>query len=281
MLVITQKRELRAAVQRARQAGRMIGLVPTMGALHAGHLSLVEASRAAGDFVVASIFVNPTQFGPHEDFERYPRTLNADLTALDAAGADLVFVPERKEVYRAEHATFVSVGAVAEPLEGACRPGHFRGVATVVLKLFNMASPGRAYFGQKDYQQTLVVRQMTADLDLPIEIHVCPTVREPDGLAMSSRNAYLSADERRQATALYRSLRRAAEMVKDGETNTDVVRQAMLACFNDAPNAAIEYLEIIDRDTLQPLAMIDRSAVVAVAARVGKTRLIDNIFLDL
>lgn len=280
MQIIKQKHELRTAIQRARETGRTIGLVPTMGALHAGHLSLVGASRAAGDFVVATIFVNPTQFGPREDFERYPRTLEADLAAFEAAGAELVFVPEKKEVYRIEHATFVNVASVAEPLEGACRPGHFRGVATIVLKLFNMVTPDRAYFGQKDYQQTLVVRQMATDLDLPIEICVCPTVREPDGLAMSSRNAYLSTDERRQALVLYRSLRRAVEMVKGGETNSEVVRQAMLVCFEEAPDAALDYLAIVDRDTLQPLTTIDRPAVAVVAARVGNTRLIDNTFLD-
>lgn len=279
MLVVKEKRELRTAIRVARQAGRTIGLAPTMGALHAGHVSLVEAARAAGDFVTATIFVNPTQFGPHEDFERYPRTLTADLKALDAAGADLVFVPERSEVYRPEHATFVTVGDVAEPLEGAARPGHFQGVATVVLKLFNMVVPDCAYFGQKDYQQTLVVRRMTADLDLPIEIRVCPTIREPDGLAMSSRNAYLTGDERRQATVLYRSLRRAQELVKGGQTSADAVRQAMRASFAEAPAAVIEYLAIADRDTLAELTQIDRPAVAAVAARVGKTRLIDNVFL--
>lgn len=279
MLVVKEKRELRTAIRVARQAGRTIGLAPTMGALHAGHVSLVEAARAAGDFVTATIFVNPTQFGPHEDFERYPRTLTADLKALDTAGADLVFVPERSEVYRPEHATFVTVGDVAEPLEGAARPGHFQGVATVVLKLFNMVVPDRAYFGQKDYQQTLVVRRMTADLDLPIEIRVCPTIREPDGLAMSSRNAYLTGDERRQATVLYRSLMRAQELVKGGQTRAEAVRQAMRICFAEAPAAVIEYLAIADRDTLAELTQIDRPAVAAVAARVGKTRLIDNVFL--
>ncbi|HEX7375475.1 MAG TPA: pantoate--beta-alanine ligase [Pirellulales bacterium] len=279
MLVVKEKHELRTAIRRARQAGRTIGLAPTMGALHAGHVSLVEAARAAGDFVTATIFVNPTQFGPHEDFERYPRTLEADLKALDAAGADLVFVPDRSEVYRPEHATFVTVGGVAEPLEGAARPGHFQGVATVVLKLFNMVAPDRAYFGQKDYQQTLVVRRMTADLDLPIEIRVCPTIREPDGLAMSSRNAYLTGNERRQATVLYRSLKRAQELVKGGQTSADAVRQAMRSSFAETPDVAIEYMALADRDTLAELAQIDRPAVAAVAARVGKTRLIDNVFL--
>jgi pantoate--beta-alanine ligase len=278
--IIHTKAELRAAVQAARRARRTIGLAPTMGALHAGHLSLVEAACRAGDFVVATIFVNPTQFAPHEDFERYPRTLDTDLAALAASGADVVFVPERVEVYRPQHATFVEVGGVAEPLEGRCRPGHFRGVATVVLKLFNMAMPDRAYFGQKDFQQTLVVRQLVADLDLPIEIRVCPTVREPDGLAMSSRNAYLSADERRQATVLYRSLRCANELVKGGERDVTVIEGAMQACYATTPDVMIDYLAIVDRDTLQPLRTVDRPAVAIVAARVGQTRLIDNELLE-
>lgn len=251
-----------------------------MGALHAGHVSLVAAARRGDDFTVATIFVNPTQFGPHEDFERYPRTLEADLDALRAAGADLVFVPARDDVYRPGHATFVEVSGVAEPLEGACRPGHFRGVATVVLKLFNMAAPDRAYFGQKDFQQTLVVRQMVTDFDLPIDVRVCPTVRESDGLAMSSRNAYLSATERRQATVLYRSLRRGAELVAGGERDARTVLQSMRAVYADAPDVAIEYLEIADRATLQSLTVIDRPAVAVVAARLGRTRLIDNELLE-
>ncbi|HVX09666.1 MAG TPA: pantoate--beta-alanine ligase [Pirellulales bacterium] len=280
MQITSSISELRAAVQSARQAGRTIGLVPTMGALHAGHVSLVAAARRGDDFTVATIFVNPTQFGPHEDFERYPRTLEADLDALRAAGADLVFVPARDDVYRPGHATFVEVSGVAEPLEGACRPGHFRGVATVVLKLFNMAAPDRAYFGQKDFQQTLVVRQMVTDFDLPIDVRVCPTVRESDGLAMSSRNAYLSATERRQATVLYRSLRRGAELVAGGERDARTVLQSMRAVYADAPDVAIEYLEIADRATLQSLTVIDRPAVAVVAARLGRTRLIDNELLE-
>ncbi|MGH7140118.1 MAG: pantoate--beta-alanine ligase [Pirellulales bacterium] len=280
MQIINTKDELRAAVQAARQAGRTIGLVPTMGALHAGHLSLVDAARRAGDFFVATIFVNPTQFAPHEDFERYPRSLDADLSALRSASADVAFVPERAEVYRPRHAAFVDVGAVAETLEGRFRAGHFRGVATVVLKLFNMATPDRAYFGQKDYQQTVVVRQMVADLNLPIELRVCPTVREADGLAMSSRNAYLSVDERRQATVLYRSLCRAAELVKSGERDAAAVEEAMRGCFACAPQVTIEYVAVVDCDNLQPLSVIDRPALAAVAARIGTTRLIDNEILE-
>ena len=280
MQIVTTKVELRSQVRTARQAGRLIGLVPTMGALHAGHLSLVQAARNAGDFVVVTVFVNPTQFGPNEDFGRYPRTIDADLAALSAAGAEVVFVPEQAEVYGLRHGTFVEVGPVAEPLEGRCRPGHFRGVATVVLKLFNMAAPDRAYFGQKDYQQTLVVRRLVADLDLPIEIRVCPTVRESDGLAMSSRNLYLTADQRRQATVLHRSLRRAADLVAGGERDSEAVLVAMQDCLGAEPQVAVEYLAIVDRETLEPLRVIDRPALAAIAARVGQTRLIDNELLD-
>jgi pantoate--beta-alanine ligase len=277
--IVTTKDDLRVQVRLARQAGRTVGLAPTMGALHAGHLSLIQAAREAGDFVVATIFVNPTQFGPNEDFRRYPRPLDADLAALAAANTDLVFVPEQSEVYGSRHTTFVEAGAIAEPLEGRCRPGHFRGVATVVLKLFNMAAPDRAYFGQKDYQQTLVVRRLVADLDLPIEIRVCPTVREPDGLAMSSRNAYLTADQRRQATVLHRGLRRAADLTARGERDSAVVYAAVQDCLHSEPHVAVEYLAIVDRETLDPLPVIDRPALAAIAARVGETRLIDNELL--
>jgi pantoate--beta-alanine ligase len=251
-----------------------------MGALHAGHLSLVEASRRAEDYVVATIFVNPAQFGPNEDFRRYPRTLDADLAALSAAKTDLVFVPEQAEVYGSQHATFVEVGPIAEPLEGRFRPGHFRGVATVVLKLFNMAAPDRAYFGQKDYQQTLVVQRLVTDLDLPLEIRVCPTVREHDGLAISSRNRYLTADQRRQATVLNRSLRRAVELVARGERDSAAVHAAMQDCLQTEPQVAVDYLAIVDRETLAPLSVIDRPGLAAIAARVGETRLIDNEFLE-
>ena len=251
-----------------------------MGALHAGHLSLVEASRQAGDFVVATIFVNPAQFGPKEDFRHYPRRLDADLAALQAAKANLVFVPETQEVYRPGHTTFVEVGEVAETLEGSFRPGHFRGVATVVLKLFNMAAPDRAYFGQKDFQQTLVVRRLVDDLDLPIEIRVCPTIREPDGLAMSSRNAYLSPDGRRQAAVLYRTLRCAADLVAGGQRDVAVIQRAAQRCLDSEPHVKLDYLAIVDRDDLEPLTRIDRPALVAIAARVGATRLIDNLLIS-
>lgn len=270
--------ELRASLALARRAGRSVGLVPTMGALHAGHVSLVEAARRADDFTVATIFVNPTQFGPHEDFNRYPRTLDADLTALRAAGTELVFAPHANDMYGPRHATFVEMSGVAEPLEGHCRPGHFRGVATVVLKLFNLVMPDRAYFGQKDYQQTLVIRRMVADLDLPVEVRVCPTVREADGLALSSRNAYLSSSDRERARSLSGALARAAELVAGGERCAAVVQGAMQEVLA-AETDRIDYAALADPETLAPVEMIDRPLVALIAAFVGPTRLIDNQIL--
>jgi pantoate--beta-alanine ligase len=225
--IVTTIDEVRRAVRNAQAAGETIGFVPTMGALHAGHLSLVDASEAECDRTVVSIFVNPTQFGPNEDQDRYPRTLERDCQLLADHGCWLVFAPTAKEVYPAGFETYVEVGSVAEPLEGAIRPGHFRGVATVVLKLFQMVPADRAYFGRKDYQQSLVVKRMIADFNLPIQLIVCPTVREADGLAMSSRNAYLNAEERQQATALWRSLQLAESLAKDGEKDVAKITAAM------------------------------------------------------
>ena len=215
--LVTTATELRAAVRAARAAGCAIGLVPTMGALHEGHLSLVQASRAECGFTVATIFVNPTQFAPHEDFDKYPRTLEADLESLASCHADLVFAPRREDMYPAGCSTLVEPPQVAQRWEGECRPGHFQGVATVVLKLFNLAQADVAFFGHKDYQQAAVIRRMVQDLNVPTEIRVCPTVREPDGLAMSSRNRYLSAGERQQAVAISRTLRLAEQMAAGGE----------------------------------------------------------------
>jgi pantoate--beta-alanine ligase len=276
--VVTTAADLRATLGEVRRAGRSVGLIPTMGALHAGHLSLVQAARRSNDFAVATIFVNPAQFGPHEDYGRYPRTLEADLAALGAVGTDLVFAPSAEDVYGPRHATYVEVGDVAEPLEGRCRPGHFRGVATVVLKLFNMAMPKRAYFGQKDLQQTLVIRRMVADLDLPIEVRVRPTVREPDGLAMSSRNAYLTAADRERARSLYRALTKAAELVAAGERQAETVQAAMQSVLAGATDR-IDYAVLADAESLAPIEVIDRPVAALIAAFVGHTRLIDNHIL--
>lgn len=278
-LLIATREALRTAVQAARGKDQSIGVVPTMGALHAGHLSLLEAARRECDFTIVTIFVNPAQFGPGEDFQRYPRMLEADLAAIRRVGADAVFAPELSEMYGPQHATFIEMGGIAEPLEGNCRPGHFRGVATIVLKLFNVATPDRAYFGQKDFQQTLVVRRMVADLDLPIEIRVCPIVREPDGLAMSSRNAYLSPAEREQALAISRSLNRATSLASAGERTAEKILAGMRDVLHQSPGVEVEYLALVDPENLKPVRKLAGTTLAAIAAKVGKTRLIDNCLL--
>jgi pantoate--beta-alanine ligase len=278
--LVTAIAPLREKLVAARRAGRTIGLVPTMGALHEGHLSLVRAAKAECDHAVVSIFINPSQFGPNEDLAKYPRTLDVDLALLAGCGADLVFAPSDNEVYRAGHATWVEVGAVAEPLEGAFRPGHFRGVATIVLKLLNMVQPDVAYFGQKDYQQALAIRRMAADLDVPVAIRVCPIVREPDGLAMSSRNRYLSPAARQRALVLWKSLQLAGELVKQGERRAPAIAARMRALIETAEDARIDYVAIVDPETLQPVDMIAGRTLAALAVKVENTRLIDNCLLE-
>jgi pantoate--beta-alanine ligase len=274
--VITNVVELRRQVLAWRAAGESVGLVPTMGALHAGHLSLVARSGAECRRTVVTIFVNPTQFGPGEDFSRYPRQLERDLEALTSIPTDAVFAPSSDEMYPAGHATFIDVGPIGQLWEGAIRPGHFRGVATIVLKLFNAAPADRAYFGQKDYQQSVVIRRLVADLNLPIEIRVCPTVREPDGLALSSRNAYLGAEERRRSTVLVQSLRQAAELARGGERDAERIAAAMRRMVESAPGVILDYAAVVDPDTLVKIVRLDRPAVALITARVGSTRLIDN-----
>lgn len=277
--IISLPAELRTAVAHARRAGKRVGVVPTMGALHAGHLSLVEACCRECDYRIVTIFVNPTQFGPGEDFQKYPRTLEADLELLSSQPVDLVFLPSVETMYPRGSATFIDVGPVAEPWEGTHRPGHFRGVATIVLKLFNLTAPDVAYFGQKDFQQSLVVRQMVRDLNVPAEIRVCPTVREPDGLALSSRNAYLSPSERKQALVLSRSLRLAESLAARGERNAETILQYMLEVLSSEAGVALQYATIADPQTLAPVATIERPAIALLAAKVGATRLIDNAWL--
>lgn len=276
-------RDVRRAVAEARADGKTIGLVPTMGALHEGHRQLiVEASRSA-DLVVVSIFVNPTQFGPTEDFSRYPRTLESDLATCGRGGAALVFVPDVSEVYPDDRAaTFVEVPGISDVLEGASRPGHFRGVATVVLKLFNMVGPDLAFFGAKDFQQQAVIRRMARDLDLPVDIRVVPTVRDADGLALSSRNRYLSAEERQSGLVLSRALREARGSVDAGETDAGRVRQILRDAIESERGATLDYAEVVDVETLTPIRAIEagRGAVALVAARVGPARLIDNALLS-
>jgi pantoate--beta-alanine ligase len=251
-----------------------------MGALHEGHLSLVRAAKAECDYTVVSIYVNPTQFGPNEDLAKYPRTLDADLALLGGCRTELVFAPSNEEMYRPGHATQVDLRAVAEPLEGVCRPGHFRGVATVVLKLFNMVQPDAAYFGQKDFQQALVIRRMVADLDVPVAIRVCPIVREPDGLAMSSRNRYLSPAARQRALVLWKSLQLAGELVQRGERSAQAIEARMRALVETAEDARIDYVALADPETLQPIETIAGRTLAALAVKIENTRLIDNCVLE-
>lgn len=278
--LVTTIEELRRRISAARGSCRRIGLVPTMGALHEGHLSLVRASKESCDFTVVSIFVNPAQFGPGEDLNAYPRTLEADLEALAQCGADLVFTPANNEVYRGGHQTWVEVDAIAKPLEGTCRPGHFRGVATVVLKLFNMVGADAAFFGQKDYQQALLIRRMAADLNVHTEICVCPIVREPDGLAMSSRNAYLGPAARGRAVVLPKSLRLARELVERGERDARLIADKMREAILEADDAKIDYIALVDPETLQPIDEITGKTLAVLAVVIEGTRLIDNCLLE-
>lgn len=279
MQVITQPEQIQQTVLNLRRSGQRVGLVPTMGALHEGHLSLVRAARERADVVVATIFVNPTQFGPREDLAKYPRTLEADLQALSAEKCDFVFVPQAAGIYPPGFSTYIQPPAVAQPLEGVCRPGHFRGVATIVLKLFNLIPADIACFGQKDYQQLLVIRHMARDLNLPIEIVPCPTVRESDGLALSSRNRYLPPAERQQALALSRALGRAAQLVAGGERASATILAEMRQTLTAAGIERIDYVAIADPETLAERQTLDGPAIALIAAFVGATRLIDNRLL--
>jgi pantoate--beta-alanine ligase len=274
--------QVRLAVCEARGKGRRVGLVPTMGALHDGHLELIRACRAEADFVVVSIFVNPTQFGPAEDLDRYPRPLDDDLRQSESAGADLVFAPSVQTVYpHGLRSTFVEVPGLSDVLEGASRPGHFRGVATVVLKLFEIVRPDLAVFGQKDYQQQLLIRRLVEDLHVPVQLLIVPTVREPDGLALSSRNRYLAPEERKAATVLYRALERAKRAVFIGERRGDRIRQILRETIESEPPVKLDYAEVADADTLETLVSLEEKhrAVGLLAARLGATRLIDNAFV--
>jgi pantoate--beta-alanine ligase len=256
-----------------------VGFVPTMGYLHEGHLALVRQARAENSVVVASIFVNPTQFGPTEDFRTYPRDPERDLAMLRKEKTDIVFMPSAEEIYPEGFSSWVEVEKVTERLEGNCRPGHFKGVTTVVAKLFNIIEPTRAYFGQKDAQQALVINKMVADLNMNLEIIVAPTIRESDGLAMSSRNIYLNPQERRAATVLFKALTLARNLREKGERNAEHMRQEMTSVISKEPLAKIEYVSIADAETLEELTEIDKPALASLAVRIGKTRLIDNTVL--
>jgi pantoate--beta-alanine ligase len=269
------------ACEGARAEGATVGFVPTMGALHGGHASLLARAREDADFVAASIFVNPLQFGPSEDLASYPRDMDRDLAICEKEGVDLVFAPDAQEMYpEGKPQVTVDPGPLGERLEGAARPGHFHGVCTVVAKLFGIVGPCRAYFGEKDAQQLAVIRRMVADLDLPVEVVGCPAVREEDGVAMSSRNAYLSEEERRAATCLYEALARAAWLVEGGERNAAAVKAEMAKRIGAEPLARIDYVAVVDDRTFEEVATIDGPVRALVAARVGPARLIDNLRLE-
>jgi pantoate--beta-alanine ligase len=281
MRTFSKNEEIRDAVGRLKSGGKSIGFVPTMGFLHDGHLSLIRESVQKADFTVVSIFVNPTQFGPQEDFKEYPRDLEHDTNLLEKEGVDVVFVPVREEMYPEDFKTYVEVHDLQDKLCGRSRPGHFRGVCTVVLKLFQIIYPDVAFFGQKDAQQALIIEKMVRDLNLNVEIRVLPTVREADGLALSSRNSYLNAEERRAAGCLYKSLKRAEQMILEGEKNSSRIIRKMKQIIHSEPLARIDYVQIVDLDNLDSLAKIEGDALIALAVFVGKIRLIDNMCVRL
>lgn len=272
--------EIREFVAQARAAGKTVGLVPTMGALHAGHASLIDAAAGRCDYVVVSIFVNPTQFGPGEDFEKYPRPFEKDARLCEEHGAQAIFTPTPAEMYPRQNLTWVTVEKLTEPLCGRSRPVHFRGVTTVCTKLFNIVGADVAFFGQKDAQQATVIRRMVADLNMPLEIVVCPTIREPDGLAISSRNQYLSPQERSQAPVIYRALQHCVELIDAGERDSARIAEEMGKVLGQVPDLRVEYVSIVDAESLQECDRIQGKVLVAVAGRLGSTRLIDNILVD-
>jgi pantoate--beta-alanine ligase len=273
--------QVRSAVAQARKNGKTIGLVPTMGALHAGHVSLMQAARRDTGYVVVSIFVNPIQFGPNEDLSRYPRPLERDLEICRQQSVDLVFAPAVETIYPPEFRTFVEVSTLGDTLCGPSRPGHFRGVATVVLKLFNIVQPDIAYFGQKDGQQARTIRQMVRDLDVPVSISICPTVREADGLALSSRNQYLTPEQRRQANVLFRALQETKALIEAGERDPATACAALRQRIESVPDAVIDYTEVVDAESMHPQEALREEVMLAVAVKFGTTRLIDNVLVDL
>ena len=279
MRVLSTVAEMQAACREVRRSGKSLGLVPTMGALHEGHLSLVRAARAHNQVVATSIFVNPLQFGPNEDFSKYPRTFDRDKQLLGAEKVDLIFAPSADEMYPEGASTTVYVRGLSEKLDGKSRPGHFQGVTTVVAKLFEIVRPDRAYFGQKDAAQVALIRKMVQDLNIDLELIICPIVREHDGLAMSSRNTYLNPEQRKQALVLYRSLMRMQTLADRGESSSSALADAGKQVLAEEPGIKLDYLEIVNPHSLDPVPDITQGALVAVAAWVGTTRLIDNIVL--
>ncbi len=277
MLTLTSAAEVTAVSKEAHRAGKRVGFVPTMGALHEGHLSLVRTARAQSDVVIASVFVNPTQFGPNEDFSRYPRQPERDSAMLAAEKTDYLFMPSTEEMYPAGATSWVTVEGLSEKLDGRSRPGHFRGVTTVVSKLFNIVQPDFAFFGQKDAAQGAIISKMVRDLNFDVQIVICPIVRESDGLAMSSRNAYLTPEQRKQATVLYRALMRVQSLVDRGEASSARLHVAGTQVMAEESAVKLDYFEIVNRETLDPVSGVFNGALIAVAAYVGSTRLIDNI----
>jgi pantoate--beta-alanine ligase len=279
MLIFKTITEAQSACAQLRGEGRILGLVPTMGALHEGHLSLVRAAKPECDLVAVSIFVNPTQFGPNEDFAKYPRTFEQDCALLEREGVDLIFAPMADDMYPAGASTYVLVEGVSDRLDGASRPGHFRGVTTVVSKLFHIMEPHKAFFGQKDAAQVAVLRKMVRDLNFPLQLVVCPIVREPDGLAMSSRNRYLSEKERRQALVLHRALGQVEKRVAEGETSSQALIETARSVIASEPEVRVDYIAVVNPDTLEDVSDVRAGALLAVAAFVGATRLIDNALI--
>jgi pantoate--beta-alanine ligase len=271
---------IRASIKAARNENKKIGFVPTMGALHVGHVSLIKAAVKDCDFVVVSIFVNPTQFGPGEDFEKYPRPLEADLDICRKAGVDVVFAPEPEQMYPGQNLTWVNVEKLTEPLCGRSRPGHFRGVTTVCAKLFNIVTPDVAYFGQKDAQQAIVIKKMIENLNMPLEVVICPTVREPSGLAVSSRNQYLTEQRKKDAANIYKSLQKCRAMIDEGVTDAGQIIIEMRKILQHVPSIEIEYISIVNAETLEDINEIAGKVLVAIAIKIGTARLIDNILVD-
>ncbi|MCK4850875.1 MAG: pantoate--beta-alanine ligase [Phycisphaerae bacterium] len=281
MEIARTKAEIRRLVGVAKKAGQTVGFVATLGALHGGHMSLIERARKETDFVVVSIFLNPTQFGPDEDLDEYPRQEEKDLALCEKAGVDVVFAPSVEQMYPSGHCTVVKIEGLSEKLCGANRPGFFAGVSTVVAKLFNIVEPDIAYFGQKDAQQGLIIKRMVEELDMPIEIRMCQTVREEEGLAMSSRNAYLDAKQRKQANCLYQALQEGKKLIEGGQVDRDKVTAAMERVITQAGPCSIDYVAAVDSQSLEPATAENRSWLLALAVRIGRSRLIDNIVVEI
>lgn len=280
MRLVDKISDLKALIRPNKTMGKTIGFVPTMGYLHEGHLSLAKRSAQDNDFTVMSIFVNPTQFGPNEDFERYPRDLEKDLILAESAGVDVVFAPSVGEMYPEGYKSYVNVEGITEVLCGQSRPGHFRGVTTVVNKLFNIVEPDKAYFGQKDAQQVIVIKKMVRDLNMNLEVVTCPIIRESDGLAMSSRNVYLNSDERKAAVILSKSLFEAEALIKQGETSRKKIVEYIESRIKTEKLAEIDYIEVVSADNLETMEQLKGNILIALAVRFGKTRLIDNVILE-